>query len=45
MNSSAGFSLGNALYAMHAGFMLQFRINFVAFDQRDRFLDAANSRF
>src|SRR5207302_10824656 len=45
VNASAGFGLGNALYAMHAGFVLQSGINFVAFDQRNGLLDAADSRF
>ena len=45
VNASTGLSLRHALHAMHAGFMLQFRIDFLAFNQRDGFLHTADSGF
>ena len=43
MNASAGFGLRHALDAMNARFVTHFRINVVALDHRERFLDAADA--
>src|SRR5712672_1907118 len=45
VNATAGFGLGHTLHAMDAGLVFQTRIDFVAFDQRDRLLQAADSGF
>src|SRR6185295_14137418 len=43
-NATARLRLRNTLYAMHARFMLQLRVDLFALHERDGFLYAADSR-
>jgi hypothetical protein len=42
VDAALGFRSGNALHAMHAALVLHLRVDAVAFDERDDFLEAAD---